>query len=38
MLKELLKNYKKQTIKVAIRMVYYQHYGCSISSLYDSND
>lgn len=35
MLKEIFKNYKKQAIKLVIRMVYYQYYGCSIYSIYD---
>ena len=37
MLKEIFKNYKKQAIKLVIRMVYYQYYGCNIYSIYDSN-
>lgn len=38
MLKEIFKNYRKQAIKVATRMVYYKYYGCSFYSLYNNND
>ncbi len=37
MLKEIFKNYKKQAIKLATRVVYHKHYGCNIYSIYDSN-
>ena len=36
MLKEIFLNYKKQAIKLAIRMVYYQYYGYSFYSLYNN--
>lgn len=37
MLKEIINNYKKQSIKVAIRMVYNKYNGSSVYHIYDNN-
>lgn len=37
MLKEIINNYKKQSLKVAIRVVYYKHNGGRIYCFYNSN-
>lgn len=37
MLKEILKEYKRQSRKVAIRMVYNKYNGSSIYCFYNSN-
>ncbi len=35
MLKEILENYKKQSLKVAIRVVYYKYNGSSFYCFYN---
>lgn len=37
MLKEMLKNYKKQTFKVATRLVINKYNGCSFYCIYDNH-
>lgn len=37
MLKEILKNYKKQAIKLAIRLVYNKYNGNSFYCIYNSD-
>lgn len=34
MLEEIMKKYRKQAIKVAIRLVYYKYNGCNVYSIY----
>ncbi len=35
MLKEIINNYKKQSIKVALRLVYNKHNGSNFYCIYD---
>lgn len=37
MLKEFLKDYRKQAIKSTFRKIYDEHYGCHIYCIYDSS-